>query len=58
MCLTVIPRLHDTAGCEPVEQPVGQPAVSCKQTFNRMSNRLYRVKGVLHLRQLVPAPTN
>ena len=39
----------------PVEQLVEQPAALCKQTFNRLSNRLfnrfekrlYRVNGVL-----------
>jgi len=32
---SIIPRLHD-----PVVQPVLQPAVSCKQTSNRLSNRV------------------
>jgi len=37
---TVKPRLHDTTGCQRVVQPVRQPAVSYKQTSNRLSNRI------------------
>jgi len=39
----LIPRLHDTTGCQtgckPVVQQVWQLAVSCKQTSNHLSNR-------------------
>jgi len=54
---TFKPRLHDTTCC----QTAGRAAVSCIQTFNRLSNRvcqtgyttrfynrLYHVNGVLH----------
>ena len=69
---TLIPRLHDTAGCPTgctIEQPVVQPdwqPVGCLYTrynllSNRLSNRfdnrfdsrLYRVNGVLKLRNRV-----
>jgi len=43
-----------TTGCSIVQQPVGQPAASCKHTsnqflnclYNQFDNRLYRINGV------------
>ena len=38
--LFLIPRLHDTTGCQAGCTTGLGPAVSCKQTSNRLSNRL------------------